>query len=66
MEAIQKKYFSRYREPSVAMPDLVEMQTASYEWFLKDGLKEIFGEFSPIPDYTEKELSLEFLDYFFY
>ncbi|MBI2021212.1 DNA-directed RNA polymerase subunit beta [Candidatus Giovannonibacteria bacterium] len=62
--AIVKKYFSRYREPFGSMPDLVEMQTASYDWFLKNGLREIFDEFTPISDYTTKELSLEFLDYF--
>ncbi len=62
--AIVKKYFSRYREPFATMPNMVEMQTASYDWFLKVGLREIFNEFSPVLDYTTKELSLEFLDYF--
>ncbi|MBI2023189.1 DNA-directed RNA polymerase subunit beta [Candidatus Giovannonibacteria bacterium] len=62
---IQKKYFSKYREPSVPLPDLVRMQTASYEWLLKTGMKEIFEEISPISDYTGAELSLDFLDFSF-
>ena len=61
---IQKKYFSRYREPYASLPNLATMQLNSYEWFIKTGLREILDEFSPIKDYTDKELSLEFLDYF--
>jgi len=60
---MQKKYFSKYREPLAELPDLVIIQTASYDWLIKEGLKEIFNEISPILDYTEKELSLEFLGY---
>ncbi len=60
---IQKKYFSRYREPYASLPDLAEMQIVSFNWLIKEGLKEIFNEFSPILDYTDKELALEFLDY---
>ncbi len=45
------------------MPNLVTMQTDSYDWFLKKGLREIFDEFSPMTDYTGEEFTLEFLDY---
>ena len=61
---IQKKYFSRYREPYASLPDLAAMQLSSYEWFIKEGLKEILDEFSPMLDYTEKELALEFVSSF--
>ena len=44
------------------MPNLIEVQKDSYEWFLKDGLKEAFDDISPIEDYGGK-LSLEFVDY---
>ena len=44
------------------MPNLIEVQKDSYEWFLKEGLKEIFEDISPIEDYGGK-LSLEFLDF---
>src|SRR3989338_6147585 len=58
-----KKIFSRFKEPLLALPDLVEVQTSSYEWLIKEGLKEIFKEFSPISDYSGKKFSLEFLDF---
>ena len=61
---ITKKYFSYYRPTLASMPNLVEMQTDSYDWLIKTGLREIFNEFSPIQDYTGEEFSLEFLDYF--
>jgi len=60
---MQKKYFSKYKEPFIALPNLVEMQLNSFSWFLKEGLKELFQEFSPINDYAGKEFFLEFLDY---
>ncbi len=44
------------------MPNLIEVQKDSYEWFLREGLKEIFEDISPIEDYGGK-LSLEFLDF---
>ena len=44
------------------MPNLIEIQKDSYEWFLKDGLKEVFKDISPIEDFTE-HLSLEFVDF---
>ena len=62
---IQKKYFSRYREPATSLPNLAEVQTTSYQWLIDKGLREIFDESSPILDYTEKELSVIFLDYSF-
>ena len=44
------------------LPDLIEVQTSSYEWFIKEGLKEVFDDVSPIQDYTGN-LILEFVDY---
>ncbi len=44
------------------MPNLVDIQTKSYEWFLKEGLQEVFEDISPISDYAGK-LSLDFIDY---
>lgn len=44
------------------LPNLIEIQTSSYEWFLKEGLKEMFEDISPIEDFTGN-LSLEFVDY---
>lgn len=44
------------------LPDLIEVQKSSYEWFTKEGLKEVFEDISPIQDYTGN-LILEFVDY---
>jgi DNA-directed RNA polymerase subunit beta len=44
------------------LPDLIEVQKNSYEWFIKEGLKEVFNDISPIEDYTGN-LILEFIDY---
>ncbi|HEY4515033.1 MAG TPA: DNA-directed RNA polymerase subunit beta [Candidatus Paceibacterota bacterium] len=63
MQIKQKKYFSRFKKPLLELPDLVDVQTRSYEWLLKQGLGEIFKEFSPINDYSGKKFSLEFLDF---
>ncbi len=60
---MQKKYFAKYKEPFIPLPNLVEIQLNSFKWFLKEGLKELFQEFSPINDYAGKEFFLEFLDY---
>ena len=44
------------------MPNLIEVQTNSYQWFLDDGLKEVFRDISPISDFGG-HLSLEFVDF---
>ena len=44
------------------MPNLIQIQTESYDWFVKEGLKEAFDDISPIQDYAGN-LVLEFIDY---
>ena len=44
------------------MPNLIEVQKDSYQWFLDEGLKEVFDDISPIRDFSDK-LSLEFVDF---
>ena len=44
------------------MPNLIEVQKDSYDWFLRNGLKEVFDDISPISDYGGR-LSLEFVDF---
>ncbi|MEE8826288.1 MAG: DNA-directed RNA polymerase subunit beta [Eubacteriales bacterium] len=44
------------------IPNLIEVQKDSYDWFVTDGLKEVFDDISPIEDYSDK-LSLEFVDF---
>ncbi len=53
--------YSRQKEV-LEMPNLIEIQKDSYNWFLSDGLKEVFNDISPIEDFTE-HLSLEFVDF---
>ncbi|MEK7622128.1 MAG: DNA-directed RNA polymerase subunit beta [Patescibacteria group bacterium] len=62
-EGLPKKYFSGYRPPLLELPDLIKIQKASYQWLITDGLKELFREFSPIKDYSEKKFELEFASF---
>ncbi|OIO29270.1 DNA-directed RNA polymerase subunit beta [Candidatus Nomurabacteria bacterium CG_4_10_14_0_2_um_filter_30_12] len=58
-----KKYFSRYKNPLIAFPNLIEAQTKSYKWLVEEGIKEVFKEFSPIIDYSGKKFELEFTSF---
>ena len=53
--------YSRQKEV-LEMPNLIEVQKNSYQWFLDEGLKEVFEDISPIEDYSG-HLSLEFVDF---
>ncbi|MFC1700565.1 DNA-directed RNA polymerase subunit beta [Patescibacteria group bacterium] len=46
------------------LPNLIEVQTNSYNWFWKKGLRNLFDEISPIKDWGGKDLELHFLDYY--
>jgi len=63
MTTQEKKYFSKYKEPLIEMPDLVENQIASFQSFINGDLQKTIAEFSPIVDYSEKKFELEFLDF---
>ena len=53
--------YARQKE-ILEMPNLIEVQKNSYQWFLDEGLKEVFNDISPITDYSG-QLSLEFVDF---
>ena len=53
--------YARQKEV-LEMPNLIEVQKNSYQWFLNEGLKEVFDDISPISDYSG-HLSLEFVDF---
>jgi len=55
-----KKTFEKYREPFVKLPNLFEGQTESFKWLIKDGIQDVFNEFSPIKDYSDKKFELSF------
>ncbi|NBJ16599.1 MAG: DNA-directed RNA polymerase subunit beta [Dehalobacter sp. 4CP] len=57
----ERASYARLREV-LDMPNLIEIQQNSYEWFLKEGLREMFRDISPIQDFTGN-LVLEFIDY---
>lgn len=57
----QRRSYARISEV-LELPNLIEIQTNSYEWFLREGLREMFHDISPISDFTGN-LVLEFIDY---
>ena len=58
---VMRMSYSR-QEEVLEMPNLIEVQKDSYQWFLDEGLKEVFDDISPIADYSGS-LSLEFVDF---
>ncbi|MFA6392824.1 MAG: DNA-directed RNA polymerase subunit beta [Candidatus Paceibacterota bacterium] len=61
--AVVKKYFSRYKKPLVPFPNLIEDQLNSFNWLVEKGIKEVFKEFSPINDYSDKKFQLDFTSF---
>ncbi|MDY6911827.1 MAG: DNA-directed RNA polymerase subunit beta [Chloroflexota bacterium] len=59
-----RKSFARIPEV-VGIPDLIQIQHNSYNWFMTEGLRELFGEISPIKDYTGNRLEINFLEHEF-
>ena len=58
------KNFSSHPRALVNQPKLFEIQINSYNWFFRVGLKELFQEVFPISDFSEKDLELSFVDYY--
>ena len=49
---------------AVDLPDLIEIQKDSYNWFLREGLKDLFEEISPVTDFIGRDLELCLEDYY--
>ncbi|HEU4671499.1 MAG TPA: DNA-directed RNA polymerase subunit beta [Candidatus Limnocylindrales bacterium] len=62
--ASDRKRYARIPEV-LPVPNLIELQLESFEWFIDKGLRELFDEISPIKDFTGKVMELQFLDYEF-
>ncbi len=62
---IAKRIFFNSLKEDISIPNLIQHQKKSYDWFLKEGLKELFAEISPIKDYIGRDLELYFRDYYF-
>ncbi len=60
----QRVYFTEGSDHS-ALPNLVDHQNKSFQWFIDEGLQELLAEISPIDDYTGTKLSLAFKSYYF-
>lgn len=59
-----ERILPRREEAFEKMPNLVEIQTKSYEWFFREGLRELLDEISPVEDFTGELYSLTFGDYY--
>ncbi|NTU66367.1 MAG: DNA-directed RNA polymerase subunit beta [Candidatus Moranbacteria bacterium] len=49
---------------TVSLPNLIEIQIDSYDWFLEKGLRELLDEIDKVSDFTEKDLELHFKEYY--
>jgi DNA-directed RNA polymerase subunit beta len=59
----ERKFFTENRDAQ-PLQDLIQIQKDSYDWFFKEGVKELFEEVSPITDFTGRDLELYLEDYF--
>ena len=60
----KKRYTYARSQEVLKMPHLLDLQTKSYEWFCKEGLKDVFADISPIED-SAKKWALHFGDFYF-
>jgi DNA-directed RNA polymerase subunit beta len=61
---VNRVSFARIHD-AIEVPNLIETQINSFEWFRREGLRELFDEINPIIDFTGKNMELRFLDYTF-
>jgi DNA-directed RNA polymerase subunit beta len=59
----ERRLFTTNHE-ALELPDLIKVQKTSYDWFMKEGLQELFDEITPITDFTGRDLELHFVDYY--
>jgi DNA-directed RNA polymerase subunit beta len=59
-----EKWYSKIPQ-IMEMPNLIKVQLDSYDWFLREGLRELFDEISPIQDFTGSKMELRFGEYSF-
>jgi len=62
---VSKRTFFTKADDILDLPNLVDHQNRSFQWFVEEGLGELLAEISPIDDYTGAKLSLRFKDYRF-
>ena len=59
---LERKFFVD-NQWKVDLPNLIEVQTNSYRWFLEQGIRELLDEVTPITDFSGKKLELHFLEH---
>ncbi len=59
----ERKFFGLGNDV-MALPDLIEVQTFSYRWFIENGIRELFDEINPIKDFIGRDLELSFENYY--
>ncbi len=59
-KVVNGRYYFNESEESYRLPPLIDIQLASYQWFLGEGLKELLEEISPITDFSGKKMELRF------
>jgi len=60
---VSDKWYTSVKDAEL-LPNLNSLQLESYQWFVKQGLRELFDEISPVEDLTGKNLELHFVDYY--
>ncbi|MEK7142872.1 MAG: DNA-directed RNA polymerase subunit beta [Patescibacteria group bacterium] len=58
---MSRRQFGSIKKISLNLPNLIEVQTNSYEWFFREGIQELLDEINPVEDFTGKILKLEFI-----
>ncbi len=64
VKGITNLRLNQEKKAGVELPNLIEVQTRSYNWFFAKGLRELFDEISPIEDFTGETMSLSFSNYY--
>jgi DNA-directed RNA polymerase beta subunit len=59
----ERKFFTSVRD-AMPVPDLIDVQKSSYDWFLKFGIKDLFEEVSPMTDFSGRDLELYLENYY--
>jgi len=61
--SLETKLFAAHPSRYLSTPNLIDFQQRSYDWFVRQGIREVLQELMPIYDYSGKELKLDFVDY---
>lgn len=63
LKTAERKFFTNVRD-AMPVPDLIDVQKSSYDWFLKFGIKDLFEEVSPMTDFSGRDLELYLENYY--